>query len=109
MPPRTTGGPGRAQRRGRSEGRVTKGGPSTKGVGRYTPPERSGRYTAPVPRGARSSPRWYGPSILVLFVVAILMIILNYITVLPGSASTWYLVSGIVLIAVAFGMATRYR
>jgi|SRR5580700_8053691 hypothetical protein len=111
MAPKATGGSGRAQR-GQSSGRVTrpsKGGPSSVGVGRYTTAEQSGRYTAPIPRKVRRSGRWYGPAILFLFVFAILMILLNYLTVLPGSASTWYLVSGIVIIAVAFGMATRYR
>jgi small-conductance mechanosensitive channel len=78
-------------------------------VGRYTPPEVSGRYTRPVTRKARRSAPWFGPLILVLMVLAIVMIILNYITVLPGSVSTWYLVAGIGIIAVAFGMATRYR
>jgi cell division protein CrgA len=106
MAPKATSGSGRAQGR---PSRPNKGGPSSVGVGRYTPPERSGRYTAPIPRKVRRSGRWYGPTILFLFIFAILMILLNYLTVLPGSASTWYLVSGIVVIAVAFGMATRYR
>ena len=67
MAPKSSSGPGRAQRRGQSSGRVTrpaKGGPSTVGVGRYTPPEQSGRYTAPIPRKVRRSGRWYGPTIL---------------------------------------------
>ena len=110
MAPKTTSGSGRAQKKGGSEGRSSKApAPVAGGVGRYTPPEQSGRYTRPIPKNVRKSPRWYGPLILFLFVFAILMIILNYITVLPGSASTWYLVVGIVLIAAAFGMATRYR
>jgi hypothetical protein len=108
MAPRTTSGSGRAQGKGRAEGRTAKTA-SPGGVGRYTSPEQSGRYTRPIPKKVRTSPRWFGPTILLLFVVALLMIILNYITVLPGSVSTWYLVSGIVLIAIAFGMATRYR
>ena len=39
----------------------------------------------------------------------LLTILLNYLTVLPGSASTWYLVVGLVVIFVGFVMATRYR
>ena len=37
------------------------------------------------------------------------MILLNYLTVLPGSVSIWYLVAGLVVIFVGFMMATRYR
>jgi len=37
------------------------------------------------------------------------MILLNYLTVLPGSVSIWYLVAGLVVIFVAFMMATRYH
>ncbi|HVX20795.1 MAG TPA: cell division protein CrgA [Acidimicrobiales bacterium] len=101
-------GPGRAQRKGRSaEGRTTAKGGSR--VGRYTPAEDSGRYTPPIPKDTRTSPRWYGPLILVLLVLGVLMILLNYLTVLPGAVSVWYLVAGLVVIFVGFLMATRYR
>jgi Cell division protein CrgA len=108
MAPGTTSGSGRAQRKGRSEARTAKG-PATGGVGRYTPPEQSGRYTRPVPKSIRRSARWYGPLILFLMIFGILMILLNYLTVLPGSVSIWYLVAGLVTIFVAFMMATHYR
>ena len=108
MAPANTG-PGRAQRKGRSAGRTTaKGSPGTK-IGRYTPAEESGRYTPPVPRGVRQSPRWYGPSILALLILGVLMILLNYMTALPGAVTPWYLVGGLALIFVGFLMATRYR
>ena len=110
MAPKTKSGPGRAQRKGRSEGRTTtKSGSSSGGGGRYTPPEQSGRYTRPIPSNIRRSGRWFGPSILFLMVFGILTILLNYLTVLPGSVSIWYLVAGLVIIFVAFMMATRYR
>jgi len=106
-------GPGRAQRKGRSaEGRATSKGTPPKGasrVGRYTPPEESGRYTAPIPKDTRTSPRWYGPLILVLLILGVLMILLNYLTVLPDSVSVWYLVAGLIVIFAGFLMATRYR
>lgn len=109
MAPSNTG-PGRAQRKGRSAaGRTTsKGAPGTK-IGRYTPAEESGRYTPPVPKGVRKSPPWYGPAILVLLVVGVLLILLNYMTALPGAVSVWYLVTGLVVIFAGFVMATRYR
>ena len=111
MAPKTTSGPGRAQRKGRSEGRATaKAAASpTGGVGRYTPPEQSGRYTRPVPKEIRRSARWFGPSILFLMIFGVLMILLNYLTVLPGSVTIWYLVAGLVVIFFAFMMATRYH
>jgi hypothetical protein len=110
MAPKTTSGPGRAQRKGRSEGRATaKAAAPTGGVGRYTPPEQSGRYTRPIPKEIRRSARWFGPSMLFLMIFGVLMILLNYLTVLPGSVSIWYLVAGLVVIFVAFMMATRYH
>ena len=78
-------------------------------MGRYTPPEQSGRYTRPVPKEIRRSARWFGPSILFLMIFGVLMILLNYLTVLPGSVTIWYLVAGLVVIFVAFMMATRYH
>jgi len=110
MAPKTSSGPGRAQRKGSSEGRTTKKpAPGTGGVGRYTSAEQSGRYTRPIPKKVRRSAVWFGPLIILMFVFGILMILLNYLTVLPGSVSTWYLVSGIAVIFLAFVMATRYR
>ena len=107
MAPKGSSGPGRAQRKGTSAGRTTTR-PASR-VGRYTAPEESGKYTPPIPRAVKRSAPWFGPLVLLTLVIGVLLILLNYLTVLPGSASTWYLVSGIVIIAVAFGMATRYR
>ena len=110
---RTNTGPGRAQRKGRSaEGRTTaKGGPTRSGdrVGRYHSPEESGRYTPPVPRSVRRSPRWFGVMVLVLLLLGVLTILLNYLSVLPGAVSVWYLVVGLVLIFAGFLAATRYH
>jgi 4-hydroxybenzoate polyprenyltransferase len=78
-------------------------------IGRYTPPEQSGRYTRPIPAGARKSPAWFGIAILALLLGGVLVIILNYTSVLPGGASVWYLVAGLVLIFAGFLMATRYK
>ena len=101
-------GPGRAQRKGTSaEGRTTAKGTSR--VGRYTSAEESGRYTPPIPKEARRSPRWYGPLLLILLILGVLLILLNYLTVLPGGVSVWYLVAGLVVIFAGFLLATRYR
>jgi len=108
MAPRTPSGPGRAQRKGTSSGgRTTVKGASR--VGRYTAPEQSGKYTPPVPKTVRKSPPWYGPTVLALLIVGVLLILLNYLTVLPGAVSAWYLVVGLVVIFAGFVMATRYH
>jgi hypothetical protein len=124
MASKSSSGPGRAQRKGRSAaGRAgPKGAPATKSepsrsssskggsrVGRYTPPEVSGRYTPPQPRKVRRSPAWHGVAILVLLILGVLMILLNYLSVLPGSVSGWYLVGGLGLLLAGFLVATRYR
>jgi hypothetical protein len=44
-----------------------------------------------------------------LLVGGALLIVLNYFNVMPAGPSNWYLVGGIVLIAVGFVVATRYR
>jgi len=38
-----------------------------------------------------------------------LFVVLNYLAVLPGSTSVWYLVVGLVAMFSAFYLATRYR
>jgi hypothetical protein len=108
MAPKGNSGPGRAQRKGTSAGgrtTVKSGGR----IGRYTAPEESGKYTPPVPRQVRRSPRWYGPLVLALLVLGVLTILLNYLSVLPGSVSAWYLVAGLVVIFAGFLLATRYH
>ncbi|MHB1919982.1 MAG: cell division protein CrgA, partial [Acidimicrobiales bacterium] len=82
---------------------------TTSRVGRYTAPEQSGKYTPPIPKTVRKSPRWFGGLVLLLLVAGVLVILLNYLTLLPGSVSAWYLVAGLVVVFVGFVMATRYR
>lgn len=107
MAPKGSTGPGRAQRKGTSAGGRTtvKSGR----VGRYTTPEESGKYTPPVPRAVRKSPKWFGVLVLALLIAGVLLILLNYLSILPGSVSAWYLVAGLVVIFLGFIMATRYR
>jgi hypothetical protein len=95
-------GPGRATRKGRSAGRTT-------GKGASSATTASGRYTPPIPRRVRRSPKWMGPLILLLLLIGALMIVLNYFDVLPASPTNWYLLGGIIVIACGFGTATQYR
>ena len=80
--------------------------PKTKdaGAGRYTPP------TSPSRRGP--SPRWVPVLMFALWGVGLLMIILNYMGVLPGSAdggNGWYLVGGLAAILGGIMVATQYH
>jgi Cell division protein CrgA len=99
----------------RSRGRKSKGaersGSSARrnhGTGRVTP-KASARYTPPVPREQKVSPTWYPYLIVGLLLAGLLCIVLNYLGVLPGGASNWYLLVGLVLIAAGFLTATGYR
>lgn len=76
--------------------------------GRVTPAP-SPRYTPPTPKSAKSSPRWLAVVMLALLVAGMLVIVCNYLGVLPGEASNGYLFAGLGLITAGFVVATRYR
>ncbi len=85
-------------------------------AGRAAPPKRAqqrqqaaGRYTPPIPRTVKRSPRWYPYVLIGLIVIGVATIILDYTEVAPGAPSGGYVVGGIVAILVAALMATRYR
>jgi len=69
----------------------------------------TGRYTPPIPRNVKKSPRWHGALILALLILGGFTIILNYFKALPASPTNWYLLGGIGLIAGGFALATRYH
>jgi hypothetical protein len=69
----------------------------------------SARYTPPIPQSAKTSPPWFGPLILGLLVVGVLIIITNYIGILPGETSNWYLFLGLGFITAGFLTATGWR
>ena len=106
-----TTGPGSSSQRGRSaRGRTTPKGSPTRNaaLGRYVDAEDSGRYTRPVPKDVKVSPRWFGPLILILLVLGVLVVLLNYLSVF-GTPSGWLLLVGLAIIAAGFVLATRYR
>jgi hypothetical protein len=47
--------------------------------------------------------------ILGLLVLGFASIVFNYLNLVPGGTSTWYLIGGLVLIAAGGVTATRYR
>ena len=84
-------------------GRVTpKGGTSA------TP---SARYTPPVTRKQdMPSPMWVPVLMFALLGLGILVIVLNYVSLLPGGeVNNWYLVMGLVLILGGIITATQFR
>jgi hypothetical protein len=91
---------------------MAKTGPNrrkSKTMGRYVSAEGRGSYTAPRPASDDHSPHWYGWLLIDLLAFGVLIITLNYLQVLPGSVSSWYLVLGLVSMFSAFFLATRYR
>jgi hypothetical protein len=72
-------------------------------------PGASRRYTPPVPesQSAQFTPPWVVPTMFTLLGVGAATIILNYIDVLPGGVSNWYLFTGLGLILGGIITATR--
>ena len=87
------------------------GGASKKGKSATGRASKVGRYTAPIPKSVRHSPRWFGALILVLLIGGVAVITVNYLAHLPFAAhgSPWGLVAGLVMIFAGFLLATRYR
>ncbi|MBV9659687.1 MAG: cell division protein CrgA [Acidimicrobiales bacterium] len=93
-----------------SSGRVTpKGGPAKARTTTATGPASSGRYTAPVPREFRVSPWWVPALIVGFFGAGVIVILLNYLSVLGGHASNAYLFVGLGLIVLGFVTSTRWH
>jgi hypothetical protein len=75
---------------------------------RTTPPATS-RYTPPVPSEYKVSPRWVPVLMFTLLGAGMLMIFLNYLGVVPGGTSNWYLLGGLGLILAGIIAATQYH
>jgi hypothetical protein len=95
MATKANAGPGKAQKKGRSSGgRTTQAAKSVQ----------SNRYTPPIPKKAKASPRWMG-----VLIIALLVVILNYAGALPGGVNNLWLVAAIAAIFAGLIMATRYH
>jgi hypothetical protein len=87
------------------------------GSGRTTPkgtkpgehPDASTRYTPPVPQELKVSPRWVPIVMFALLAIGSVLIIINYLGVLPGGTSNTYLLVGLGLILAAIVTATQWR
>ena len=89
---------------GRVTPKGTKGGPS--GAQR---PDPSGRYTPPIPRHQKVSPTWVPVLMFTLLGLGLLVIMLNYLDLVPGGTNNWYLLGGLGLILGGIITATNYH
>ena len=72
--------------------------------GKQPPPR---QITPPKQKGP--SPTWYIVLMFGLMGVGVLIILLNYIGILPGGTANKYLIAGLVGIGVGFSMTMNYR
>jgi hypothetical protein len=72
-------------------------------------PGASSRYTPPIPKSVKHSAPWVPYVMFALLIAGALVIVLNYIELLPGAASNLYLIVGLVLILIGILTATQYR
>ncbi len=57
----------------------------------------------------KPSPSWVPILMGLLLVLGVLMILLNYVDLLPGAPSNWYLLGGLGLVLGGIVTATQYR
>lgn len=72
-------------------------------------PASSTRYTPPVPRELKVSPKWVPILMFSLLGLGLVVIFLNYLEVLPGGMSNAYLGLGLAAICGGIITATQYR
>lgn len=67
------------------------------------------RYTPPPPKKAPPSPMWVPVTILALLGLGMIVVVINYLGLLPGGAKNSYLFVGLGLITGGFMLATQWR
>lgn len=69
------------------------------------------RYVPPPPPKPKPSPRWVPVAFFTLVGVGFALIMSRYLlsTNIPIFDNNWFLTGGLLLIAVAFGVATQWR
>jgi hypothetical protein len=68
----------------------------------------SSRYTPPIPKSKKSSPRWWGGLVFGLIGVGVLVIVLNYMELIWGASSVLLFV-GLGFILAGIIAATSWR
>jgi hypothetical protein len=72
-------------------------------------PKRSGPQAPPPPKEEKVSPTWYVVLMFSLMAIGAIVIILNYIGLLPGSTDNKYLFAGLGAIGLGFVMTLNYH
>ena len=99
--------PSKPPKRKVSGGRVTpKGGPA---ASRSSGPAPSARYTPPIPQSVKVSPMWVPVLMFALLGIGLIVILCNYLGVLPGGTKNTYLLIGLGAILGGIITATQYR
>lgn len=60
-------------------------------------------------RVTSGSPAWLPVAMFALLAIGIVVILLNYLSVLPGAPTNWYLLAGLAAILGGIVAATQYR
>lgn len=81
---------------------------TTQAGGQRKPPA-SSRYTPPIPQSVKSSPPWVPVLVFTFLGLGLAVILLNYVGVLPGDTSNWYLVVGLGFILGGILTATQWH
>lgn len=88
----------------------TGGKPDSKYQSKRVTPAASTRYTPPAAKFEEMpSPIWVPILMFSLFMLGMLAIFLNYVGLLPGATSNWYLLLGLGFILAGIITATQYR
>jgi len=67
------------------------------------------RYTPPPPKKAPPSPTWVPVVMFTLLGLGMIVVIINYLGLLPGGAKNSYLFLGLGSITAGFMLATQWR
>ncbi len=67
------------------------------------------RYTPPPPKKAPPSSLWVPVVMATMMLVGLVVVLANYLGVLPGDQQNSYLLLGLLLITGGFVLATTYR
>ncbi len=108
-PPRKAGDPATPKTTAKGASKGTKGGAKRGPSGRTTPKGTSSRYTPPTPKTVVKSPLWVPVLMFALLGMGVLVVVTNYLGLLPGEQQNWYLILGLAQITAGFVVATFYK
>jgi Cell division protein CrgA len=99
--------PGRTTAKGTQP---TSKGSKAKSTTKARPAPGSHRYTPPQPKSKKHSPLWVPVAMFTLLACGVLVILANYLGLLPGGeAQNSDLILGLVLMVGGFVLSTQYR